>query len=160
MCKKQCKGITNKYKQCKNTVITDSNNTDTDTEYFCHLHKQTNKKVFEKDKCPVCFEHDVEEILDCGHWVHKGCIIMSGKAECPICRSKVNLKKNEIKKLIIRKKELDRIQIEDDEQEIQNLLIQSFITSLYNPDDNSLGSFIYEILIQDGEDIIELDFVF
>lgn len=37
--------------------------------------------------CPVCYEKvDITDTLDCGHVVHKNCIIRSGKAQCPICR--------------------------------------------------------------------------
>jgi hypothetical protein len=40
--------------------------------------------------CPVCYE-DITTIddLPCGHTIHKMCIIYSGKAECPVCRSKL-----------------------------------------------------------------------
>ena len=42
------------------------------------------------EECPVCYEDITkEDILQCGHIVHERCVINSGKAECPICRSKL-----------------------------------------------------------------------
>jgi len=45
------------------------------------------------EECPVCFRSMADEIrsLDCGHWVHKECIIKSGKALCPMYRAHVTM---------------------------------------------------------------------
>jgi hypothetical protein len=143
---KQCQGITKKHKQCKK-MVKEPNET---TQCFCSMHKTTNKRVYEKEPCPVCFENNVECILDCGHWVHKECIILSGKAECPICRCKVSLNKTETKKINKRKKEFDILQIREDEQELEEQFIRGFVQSLYNPEDNALGVFLYELLQDDS----------
>lgn len=46
--------------------------------------------MFKEDRCPVCFE-DIDEFLDCGHWVHEECVAKSFRAECPICRKPVDI---------------------------------------------------------------------
>ena len=63
----------------------------------CNIHSEFENmignvdKTFEEEKpnrCPVCMDDIAEEInsLDCGHWVHRVCVVESGKKECPICR--------------------------------------------------------------------------
>lgn len=39
--------------------------------------------------CPVCYEEMDNSKLSCGHKVHGNCIIKSGIAKCPICRSEL-----------------------------------------------------------------------
>ncbi len=55
------------------------------------------RKVYEKpDNCPSCYEVLSCEVkpLVCGHWVHVECLKKQCKAECPICRRKLNIKLN------------------------------------------------------------------
>lgn len=53
----------------------------------CHLHSGA-WRFPKPDTCPVCFcsIHQTRRPLQCGHWIHRTCVIKSGKAECPICR--------------------------------------------------------------------------
>ncbi len=65
-----------------------------------HMHLEKPLKNLEKpDECSICLENfqDTDVPLKCGHWVHKSCIIKSGKNQCPICRFTIYLKPNEIK---------------------------------------------------------------
>jgi hypothetical protein len=45
------------------------------------------------DYCPVCAEEGFHEsdLLSCGHYVHKWCIIRSKKTICPVCRAEIEL---------------------------------------------------------------------
>ena len=43
--------------------------------------------------CPICFENILQsEITECGHHVHLECLEKQFKAECPLCRKKLNIK--------------------------------------------------------------------
>lgn len=45
------------------------------------------------DYCPVCAEEGFHEsdLLSCGHYVHKWCVIRSKKTICPVCRAEIEL---------------------------------------------------------------------
>lgn len=63
---------------------------------FCvrHIKEQPPRHVLDRpDECPVCMESSdtIPHPFPCGHWVHAECIVMSGKPQCPVCRSKVPL---------------------------------------------------------------------
>lgn len=63
-----------------------------------HIHKQEPIQLIERPtECPVCMEHleEDEKPLVCGHWVHKSCVIKSGKGQCPICRFELYLSTKE-----------------------------------------------------------------
>jgi hypothetical protein len=51
-------------------------------------------------ECPVCFE-DINQssILSCGHKIHSGCIILSKKICCPMCRQNIKLTRDELGKI-------------------------------------------------------------
>ena len=55
---------------------------------YCSTHKH--KYRLEKpDECPICMEliSETTEIpLECGHWIHKECLKLSGTRKCPVCR--------------------------------------------------------------------------
>lgn len=73
-----CIGITKNGDNCKKKV---SNN-----NKFCNIHtkKWNNEKP---NECPICFEPMNEKRpLECGHWIHRSCILKSNKCECAICR--------------------------------------------------------------------------
>lgn len=60
---------------------------------YCRWHEKLysdNEKFLEDrpQECPVCYNKlcQVTRPLSCGHYVHKSCVIKSGKSECPICR--------------------------------------------------------------------------
>ncbi len=60
---------------------------------------RTEKKVkhetkFKETSCCVCcedFDEDFKPLQPCGHWIHETCVANSGKLECPLCRSPVEL---------------------------------------------------------------------
>ena len=63
------------------------------TSGYCRWHEKLysdNEKFIEDrpQECPVCYNKlsQVTRPLSCGHYVHKSCVIKSGKSECPICR--------------------------------------------------------------------------
>lgn len=54
-----------------------------------HISEQQPLQIVDKpEECPVCIEtfDEDDSPLTCGHWVHKECIIKSGKGQCPVCR--------------------------------------------------------------------------
>ena len=70
---------------------------------FCHHHIHCEKPMQYLDKpdeCPVCLDElDQTDLpLKCGHYVHRDCIIKSGKTKCPICRFDIYLTLSELKK--------------------------------------------------------------
>jgi hypothetical protein len=48
----------------------------------------------EEKECFVCVL-PIESPLPCGHFVHTECIIRSGKAQCPFCKKKIYLSKQQ-----------------------------------------------------------------
>lgn len=70
------------------------------SEEYCAQHLE--HKFPKPDTCPVCFGslHQCVRPLECHHWVHRSCVRKSGKAECPICRTKLTDIKN-VHKLIV-----------------------------------------------------------
>jgi len=81
-----CHGTTKTGKRCRR-LVKDGN--------LCLHHRQkTTSWVQEKpEECPVCFESlGRSRPLSCGHWVHRDCVLQSGKKECPICRSQVTIR--------------------------------------------------------------------
>ena len=43
------------------------------------------------DECPTCLELVKESPLRCNHRVHLDCLKRQFKAECPLCRCKLNI---------------------------------------------------------------------
>lgn len=78
----QCKYLINSTTQCTKRVRGGYE--------YCHQHMTF--KFPKPEKCPVCFGsiHQCVRPLACHHWVHRSCIRRSGKAECPICRTKLD----------------------------------------------------------------------
>lgn len=67
---------------------------------YRHTHLEEPLKILEKpEECPICVEtFQVEEQpLKCGHYIHRECVIKSGKRHCPICRFNIYLKPTEMK---------------------------------------------------------------
>jgi len=85
----KCCGLSindDKLEKCKN--ISDKK--------FCpdHLHRYRLEKP---DECPICMEsisHEAEIPLECGHLIHKECLIPTNIHICPMCRQ--DMKQNEI----------------------------------------------------------------
>jgi len=89
---KSIKSVLNK-KCCSlkihNSQLVKCENTCNDKYCKEHEHKYRLEKP---DDCPVCMEHilETEETpLECGHWIHKGCLVKSVKHTCPLCREKM-----------------------------------------------------------------------
>jgi len=83
---KYCEALTKSGVRCSRRIKMDIR--------YCSQHA----KVFKLDKpedCPICSEAMNEiQPLSCSHWVHRSCIL-KWKDECPICRKKIKLTKNE-----------------------------------------------------------------
>ena len=124
-----CKGITQSGEQCHRKTRTD----------LCHQHR-VNFMQLKPEECIICLENIAQQkrALECGHWIHKQCIINSAKAECPLCRTRLHLGPqalNKIDKLAqIRAKE--RIEEEEEEllaefrEEILDLSLQEHIHNI------------------------------
>ena len=113
----------------KKCVIPSCKNVGKGTYTFCNKHSNIYK--FEKpDECPICMETLEEEKYPlrgevegkCGHWVHHSCVISSGKQECPICREKIKLKKEEQKQLLEIQKKNKKDKEEEERREIMQAL--------------------------------------
>jgi len=64
-----------------------------------HIRKVVyNDKILEcPDDCCVCAESiDSSSRLSCGHYIHKACVVKSGKSQCPMCRAEVALSYDEL----------------------------------------------------------------
>lgn len=64
---------------------------------FCESHKH--KHRFEKpDECTICTDpisSETETPLECGHWIHKHCIVPTNLHKCPICNNKMTEQETE-----------------------------------------------------------------
>lgn len=47
-----------------------------------------------EEDCPVCYEKTHDQLL-CRHYVHRGCVVLSGQARCPVCRAPVQIEPSE-----------------------------------------------------------------
>jgi len=91
---------------------------------MCRKHI-TQYKFEKPDECCVCLEDLREEkypLLNCGHWIHHKCVIMTGKDECPCCRTKVELNKEQQIELNAIKNKNKKEQIEEEQREIRRAL--------------------------------------
>ncbi len=84
--------------QCSGMNILDNHLercTNESNKKYCSEHE--NKYRFEKTDCPICMDEISEETetpLECGHWIHKECLVPTNLHICPVCRQ--NMKQNEI----------------------------------------------------------------
>jgi hypothetical protein len=61
-----------------------------------------NWKEDKPEECPVCYENVCDtDVLSCGHYIHKECIINSKKTCCAICRKEVKLSEEDAHKLFV-----------------------------------------------------------
>lgn len=63
---------------------------------YCLEHKYR-YRLEKPDDCPICMENISlysETPLECGHWIHKNCLIPTNIHKCPVCRQ--NMKSHEI----------------------------------------------------------------
>ena len=124
-----CKGLTKGQIPCKRRVFGAD---------YCFQHSPPPEREQERpEDCPVCFEPMQQRgPLSCGHWVHIGCVVKSGKSECPICRSSLQLNKTCTDKIncIARKRRRESI-----DEEAENLRqMQVLMQELLNVDDGEL----------------------
>lgn len=76
----------NKLVKCKNMS----------DKHYCPEH-QHRYRLEKPDDCPVCMDtisNSTETPLECGHWIHKECLIPTELHICPVCRQ--SMKPHEI----------------------------------------------------------------
>ena len=137
--KKQCHGRTKNGTQCNRMIRCLEKNND---PVYCKTHRPN---VYEKEDCAVCTD-SVNIPLSCGHWIHNQCVIQSGKANCPICRSQINLTKEEYEKTMEYDRKYKQQFLEEDEEEL---------LQIYNNDIPMILQIISEALT--GELLFELE---
>lgn len=109
---------------------------------YCQQHSK--QYALEKpDECAVCLENIQEIPLLCGHYIHKKCITMSLKAECPLCRAPVQVTSSE-------KKEIDD-RMASTRTERTNEYYQAFMNTII---DNGIIEPNNEIHRQNGLEIL------
>jgi hypothetical protein len=94
-------------------------------KYEMCIKHSTQYKFDKPDECCVCLEELTQEkypLRGCGHWMHHTCVIMSGKDECPCCRVKVTLNKEQQKEISIIKNKNKKDRIEEEQREIRREL--------------------------------------
>jgi len=86
--------------QCKAQTIsgeTLTKCTETTTGEFCDSHKHKHR-LEKPDECAVCLEKissETETPLECGHWIHKKCIVPTNLHKCPLCNIKMTEQETE-----------------------------------------------------------------
>ncbi len=64
-----------------------------------HSHTDLTQPQMPEDTiCRVCYEPDAQ-ILQCGHHIHRACVVRSGVARCPVCRAEVTLSDEEARQM-------------------------------------------------------------
>lgn len=85
----KCKGLIiscNKLIECENTSY----------KKYCMKHEHR-YRLDKPDDCPICMDEiseTSETPLECGHWIHKNCLIPTNLHICPVCRQ--DMKPHEI----------------------------------------------------------------
>ena len=91
---KTCCAKTKKGNKCKNRVS--SINHGESIKLFCKRH--TKQYGLEKPvDCPICMEPltDNDNPIQCGHWIHKDCLMKCKAETCPMCRSAIKFTQEE-----------------------------------------------------------------
>ncbi len=107
------------YDECNNHIVHD-------LYQYCRqhmVHQEPLTHVEKPDKCPICFEDDIENkyiILTCGHQLHKECMIKCGRPTCPVCKQFVYMTPDIFLRLRINnlKWKLDNLPIDIDDEMI------------------------------------------
>lgn len=81
----------------------------------------TNRVIIEREMCCVCVDETnfPQALGTCQHFIHKNCIILSGKQQCSICQVPVNLTRRQIDRLEARSRKFKRLNLEEEAEEIQ-----------------------------------------
>ncbi len=151
-----CQGITLSGKQCNNRIK---------DKRFCYHHRKNSQsdeimqyRQHKPPECIICRESLANQryALECGHWIHKKCVIRSAKAECPICRSKLVLGKNDMARInAIAKKRREKYLLEEAEELRTNLQFQ--VAGLIAPELQERIQDIVGDLLDDAGDIDTID---
>ncbi len=148
-----CQGITLSGKPCHRKIK---------NQLYCYQHRRALQSSgiiqYRQTKpleCIICCESlaNQRRALACGHWIHNICILESAKAECPICRSKLNLGKratNHIDKLA-KKREAEYIEEEEEELRVE---LQQQVAGLITP---ALRERIHEVVGDLLDETINID---
>ncbi len=136
-----CQGITLSGKQCHRKIK---------NQQYCYQHRKTlqsgiTKYIQTKPKeCIICCESlaNQRRALACGHWIHKICIIESAKAECPICRTKLNLGTRALNRIDKLAKKRVAEYLEEEEEELR-VELQQQVADLIAP---ALQERIHEVV--------------
>jgi hypothetical protein len=84
----------------QNSIMSKFNNNNDDMTNWLNNKRDItiSNKIYDKpDDCSVCMSKvHCYDRLSCGHYVHKHCIVSSGKTQCPMCRNEVYLTKDEL----------------------------------------------------------------
>lgn len=144
-----CKGVKIDGSKCTRTVV--------EGEY-CHQHALQKYRELKPAECAVCFENleNERKSLDCGHWIHRECVIRSGKSECPICRAPVTLGVKATKALNAAAERHRQDSIEEDEQDLIHHFeehITDLILQALEESDMTDGVIEMNITIPEGWDL-------
>ncbi len=55
-----------------------------------------------ENECICCLEQALDA-LDCGHFIHRECIIKSSKLECPICKQELKIELTQNEEIVLNK---------------------------------------------------------
>lgn len=145
-----CKGKTVLGKNCNRRVK---------NGLYCYQHKIYPYLQDKPPDCIVCYENINKETnpLECGHWIHKKCVIKSAKAECPICRAKLHFGNNTMNKInkLYRKRQEEYLV---EEEELLRNDLHNQLTELINPSIQQRINNVIEQFFEDTDienDVIE-----
>lgn len=135
-----CLGTTLKGKKCKNKTFEKHN--------YCKIHYE--KFRLEKpSECPICFEslEQVKVPLDCGHWVHRSCLL-KWRSICPVCRTDVKLTSKERKKI----KKNEQPQEITSEIVVPENVLEYFYSILRSGTESIYETFLVGVVSENGVD--------
>jgi hypothetical protein len=123
----RCNGVTKKGENCKIDTV--------EGHEYCWRHIVPPISIDKPDECCICIEplNDEKTPLECGHWIHRECVVKSAKAQCPLCRAPLpHLGKKILKQIETVRKARLRQQVEEEHQELLNA-INTTVEEQINP---------------------------
>ncbi len=106
-------------------------------------------------ECIVCCNSlaDQKRALECGHWIHKRCVVESAKAECPVCRTPLNLGLRVMKYInkLAQKREQELLLEEEEELRVE---LENQVSILIAP---ALQERIHDVISDILEDTDDID---
>lgn len=130
----KCQGITKKGQPCLSRANVGN---------YCSRHARLFK--FPKpDECLICLESSetMYQPLSCGHWICRTCIT-KWKAECPVCRSSIQVTKRE-------RKQIENVSVNNNEPD--DLTVHAISAFLRNENGADESSGFMDIYVDDSED--------